>query len=133
MLSDAEVKDFHVLYDELHSLSWVNSSICWQQSRLNWLREGGANSKFFHNIMSSRRRRNDISSILVDGVPVEELPLVRGAFFFLSHFAARFKAILEDRPGVENLGFHTLSHGDSVELIKCFFIIIRGQRSGLGL
>ena len=34
------LKELCALTDELHSLSRVHSSICCQQSRLNWLREG---------------------------------------------------------------------------------------------
>jgi len=46
---------------DIHSLSRLNTSICWQQSKqskLNWLREGDANSKYFHSILGCRRRRN---------------------------------------------------------------------------
>lgn len=39
------MEKLHNLFDGLHSLTWIHSSICWQQSRLIWLREGDANSK----------------------------------------------------------------------------------------
>lgn len=44
-LGDDEVEELHDLSEELHSLSRIHSSICWQQSRIRWLREGDANSK----------------------------------------------------------------------------------------
>jgi len=53
LLLDYEVEELHGLSENLFSLSRVNSSICWQQSRMQWLREEDANSKFFHGIMSS--------------------------------------------------------------------------------
>jgi seryl-tRNA(Sec) selenium transferase len=38
LLGEEKVDELHGLYEELHSLSRIHSSICWQQSRLNWLR-----------------------------------------------------------------------------------------------
>lgn len=66
VLLDEEIEEMHGCSEELFSLSRVNSSICWQQSRMQWLSEGDVNSKFFHNIMSSRSRRNVIPFFLVD-------------------------------------------------------------------
>lgn len=43
-LNDLEVEELCALIDELHSLSRVLTSIYWQQSHLNWLCEGDANS-----------------------------------------------------------------------------------------
>jgi len=37
------------------------------------LKEGDANSKIFHNIMSSRRRVNNIISLYVNGFIVEDV------------------------------------------------------------
>ncbi|MCI75962.1 endonuclease/exonuclease/phosphatase family protein, partial [Trifolium medium] len=37
------------------------------QARLLWLREGDANFKYFHSVLTSRRRRNALASIMVDG------------------------------------------------------------------
>jgi hypothetical protein len=53
-LLESELEEYHGLSEELFSLSRSHSSICWQQSRARWLREGDANSKFSHGIMSSR-------------------------------------------------------------------------------
>ena len=55
-----DCNEVHDVSTNLHSLSRLNTSICWQQSRNQWLREGDANSKYFHSILSSYRRRNAI-------------------------------------------------------------------------
>ena len=61
--------------EELYSLSYnlfsfthLNSSIQWQQSKLNWFWERDANSKFFHGLMSSKKQSNAIIMINVNGL-----------------------------------------------------------------
>jgi len=46
-LSEDELGELHGISTDIHSLSRLNTSICWQQSRINWLRDGDANSKVF--------------------------------------------------------------------------------------
>ncbi|MCI75580.1 endonuclease/exonuclease/phosphatase family protein, partial [Trifolium medium] len=60
----------------------MQASICWQQSRSLWLKEGDA--KYFHSVLASRRRGNAISSIQVDGVTLEGVTPIRQAV--VSHF-----------------------------------------------
>lgn len=66
-LSDSETEELHEMMSDLHSLSRINTSICWQQSQLLWLKEGDANSKFFNDIISNRRRGNHLNHIVSDG------------------------------------------------------------------
>jgi hypothetical protein len=66
---------------DIHSLSRLNTSICWQQSRLLWSTEGDVNSKYFHSVMAGRRRGNTISSLIVDGGVVEGVNPVREVVF----------------------------------------------------
>ena len=70
-LSVAECDELHDVSTNINSLSKLNTSICWQQGRMQRLREGDANSKFFHSTMYSRCRHNAICSILADGVMIE--------------------------------------------------------------
>jgi len=106
----------HTITSNIHSLSWINTSICWQQSRLLWLIEGDANSKYFHSILLNRRRRNALTSIMVGGVVVvESVQPVHQAVF--SHLASHFKACK-----VEDLRFKTLSFVEGGRLIKPFYM-----------
>jgi hypothetical protein len=88
------------------------------QSRLHWLREGDANLKYFHSVLASRRRRNAIVSLLVDGNIVDGVQPIRSAIF--SHFKHHFAASNVSRPGVGNLIFKNLSYVEGSGLIKPF-------------
>lgn len=110
--------ELHSLATELHSLSSANASITWQQLRLLWLREGDANSKYFHAIMLGRRRRNSISSIIVENNHVEGVMNVREAVF--THFINDFQTQDIIRPRVDNLQFRRLSIVESVHLTYPF-------------
>ena len=118
VLLDAKVEDLHCFTEELFSLVRVNTSISWKQSRMQWLREGDANSKKFHGIMSTRKRRNATPFFLVNGVLVEGVDNVRGVVF--SHFSNHFQGVSVDRTTVEALNFRKLNHREGVGLIKPF-------------
>jgi hypothetical protein len=70
-LSEDELEEFHGVTADIHSLSRRQASINWQQSRSRWLKEGDANSRYFHSMLASRRRGNAISSVQVDGATLE--------------------------------------------------------------
>lgn len=59
-LLEEEMSELIDLSASLHSLSRIQTSMCWQQARLKWLQEGDANTNFFNGVMSSRRRHNAI-------------------------------------------------------------------------
>jgi hypothetical protein len=117
-LSEVELAEFSGITSNIHSLSRLQASICWQQSRSLWLKEGDANSKYFHSVLTSRRRGNAISVIQVDGATLEGVVPIRQAVF--SHFARHFKALNVERPGCENLNFRQLTLLQSGGLTKPF-------------
>lgn len=119
-LEEDEIAELHGLSEEVFALSRVNSSICWQQSRLQWLCEGGANSNFFHNFMSNRRRRNAIPFFLVNGVLVEGVQDVRAAVF--DHFSSHYQAHRVHRPSMDGLFFRSLAVREGLDLIKPFSV-----------
>ncbi|GAU16239.1 hypothetical protein TSUD_298710 [Trifolium subterraneum] len=119
-LLETELEELHGITIDIHALSKRNASICWQQSRSLWLKEGDANTKYFHSVVASRRRGNVISSIQVDDAIVEGVQLIRQAVF--SHFSSHFKASTVERPGVDNLQFIRLTLVEGGSLTKPFSV-----------
>ena len=119
-LSEEEIGNLHDISMDIHSLSRLNTSICWQQSRLMWLRDGDANSKFFHYVLAGRRRHNSLSSIMVNREVVEGVNPVRQAVF--SHFKNHFLSDRGARPSLGNLQFRKLSFTEMGVLIKPFSV-----------
>jgi len=119
-LLEDESKEICELSVELNSLSRVHTSMNWQKARMNWVREGDANSKFFHDMMSNRQRRNSLHVIHVEGVLVEGVQNIRTAG--LNHFANHFRASEGVRPGIQGLNFRKLSYAQSGNLIRPFLV-----------
>ena len=92
----------------------------WHKSRLLWLKEGDANTKFFHSIMSSRRRANSIVSLTTNGNTIEGVQGIRGLVF--NYFSSHFRSVAAERPSIENLNFNMLSVSQCGDLIKPFSV-----------
>ncbi|MCH96939.1 endonuclease/exonuclease/phosphatase family protein [Trifolium medium] len=118
VLFEAELAKLHGVTSDIHSLSRMNASISSQQSRSLWLKEGDANSKYFHSVLAGRRRGNALSVIQVSEVTLEGLTPIRQVV--VSHFASHFKATNVERPGVDNLQFKRLNQLESSSLTKPF-------------
>ena len=117
-MSAGEIEEMRGITHDIHSLSRVSTSISWKQSQILWLKDGDTNSKYFHTVLSSRRRRNAIVSLLVNGNIVEGVQPIRHAIY--SHFKDHFAATNVSRPRVENLMFKNLSYVEGSGLIKPF-------------
>jgi len=118
VLDEEEIIEIHDLSVNLHSLSRIQTNVCWQQARLKWLQEGDANTIFFNGIMSSRRCHNVIQLLQVDGIQIEGVHNIRGMVY--TSFASHFRKANVMRPGVENMWFRQLSVPEAGNLIRPF-------------
>lgn len=76
--------------------------LLYQKSRSRWIREGDANSKYFHSLLNCRRRR---SFLLMDedGILIEDVVEVKG--IVKSHFEKCFDESNHDRPTLGGVDF----------------------------
>lgn len=118
VLLDEEVHELHELSVSLHSMARTQTSINWQKARMNWLKEGDANSNFFHGVCTNQRRGNTVNMVNVDGVNIEGVHKIRSAVY--DHFSHHFKSGGAARPHVGSLAFRKLSSGEAGKLIKPF-------------
>ncbi|MCH80227.1 cysteine-rich receptor-like protein kinase [Trifolium medium] len=104
--------------EKLFKLADLNCSIKWQKARVQWIKEGDANSRFFHNCVNSRRRLNDIHCIEKEGVLIEDMKDIKKEIF--NHFKAQFQKKGLKRPKMENFSFKKIDEAESNMLVEKF-------------
>jgi hypothetical protein len=62
-LDDMEVMARKKLFDDLRRILKNIDALNFQRSRSRWLKEGDSNSKFFHNCIKTRKRRNNLTAL----------------------------------------------------------------------
>uniref|UniRef100_A0A2N9G614 Uncharacterized protein n=1 Tax=Fagus sylvatica TaxID=28930 RepID=A0A2N9G614_FAGSY len=68
VLSEVEKNERLRLISDLETTLYLEE-ICWRQkSRVKWLKEGDKNTKYFHTVANSHRRRNSIRQLSINGV-----------------------------------------------------------------
>ncbi|RVW65596.1 putative ribonuclease H protein [Vitis vinifera] len=101
---------------------WVlMEEISWRQkSRQTWLKEGDKNTRFFHKMANSNRRKNCLKKIKVNGNWLsEEQEIQRGV-------VRAFQSLLSDpggwRPSVDNLEFDSIGVEEAARLELMFTV-----------
>ena len=89
-----------------------------QNSRAKWVKEGDKNTKYFHAIASSRKRRNRITSLSANGTVIENFVGIQKEA--VSFFKKKFQEDYSSRPIFTGLNFRTLSEEQAASLIAPF-------------
>ncbi|GKU88289.1 hypothetical protein SLEP1_g2571 [Rubroshorea leprosula] len=89
-----------------------------QKSRMTWMKEGDANTKFFHRCIKGRWRRNEINSLTVGGKVLQEVKELKDGV--TDHFMNLFAEDGWKRPVLDGVGFKKLSENDKDLLTEPF-------------
>lgn len=83
---DLKVVSSHFSLEDLDNISKVNQEFCnliwyfesqsFQRSRLAWLTEGDANSRYFHDCVKQRSMRNSLVTLCVREFLLDKVPKV---------------------------------------------------------
>uniref|UniRef100_A0A2N9IM47 Reverse transcriptase zinc-binding domain-containing protein n=1 Tax=Fagus sylvatica TaxID=28930 RepID=A0A2N9IM47_FAGSY len=108
-LSTTERANRQAVVVELDSLAHLAETSWRQKSRVLWLKEGDNNTKFFHKMANSNRRRNYMDKVEVDGVVYDNdnergwifipLGLLKALIWKGSLIGMRCFHVLKDLPG----------------------------------
>ncbi|GKV32816.1 hypothetical protein SLEP1_g41389 [Rubroshorea leprosula] len=96
----------------------IKESIWQQKSRKMWLREGDANTKFYHKCVKGRWRRNEINSIQVNGKQLREVGELKEGM--AKYFQDLFTENDWLRPKLDGINFKQISHTDNESLMAKF-------------
>lgn len=118
MLSDEEVAIRKSNFEELWKLLKAKDSLIVQRSRSKWLKEGDGNTRFFHNCLKLRNRRNSIKAIKEnDGWVVSPVDVRRKV---VSYFTEHVAASSWERPNLDGVNFANLSEPENDFLVAPF-------------
>lgn len=93
-------------------------SLMFQKSRINWIKEGDANTRYFHAVVNFRRKSNSISGLQVNDSWVEDPVAVKEEVKLF--FTQKFKSAGWVRPKLEGVPFRSLSD-DSARCLESNF------------
>ena len=110
VISDEDRVQRDQLRAEWDSLAHLDEISWRQKSRILWLREGDNNTKFFHKMANSNRRRNRVQVIEVDGVSYEDEAEIREQM--VSFYTNLYQESEVWRPNVDGLPFATIGEED---------------------
>ncbi|XP_057447160.1 uncharacterized protein LOC130738983 [Lotus japonicus] len=118
MLDENELAIRKSLGGDFWKVAHMKESLLRQKSRIMWVKDGDANTKFFHAMVNARRRSNAISGVHVNGEWIDDPNLVKREV--KDFFSMKFKEFHCESPVLDGVRFKTLNQSDSKELEKEF-------------
>ncbi|GAU43110.1 hypothetical protein TSUD_373050 [Trifolium subterraneum] len=119
-LTTQEIESRKVKFGELWKLFKSKEALLFQRARSKWLKEGDANTKFFHSSVKSRMKSNLISALYVDDVWLDSPNSIKEAIY--SFFEIHVSSNPRVRPKLEGVIFPRLSEVENDGLISPFML-----------
>ena len=120
-LSSDEVFVRKKKFEEMWSLLRCKDASLFQRSKSRWLKEGDANSKYFHRCVKARADRNSLKAIEVNGVCVESPLEVRKVV--VDHFRCHVAEVYWERPTLDGVEFMMLTDDENGDLTAPFSML----------
>ncbi|GKV35665.1 hypothetical protein SLEP1_g43906 [Rubroshorea leprosula] len=117
-LSDAEIMERKQLFMEVWSKLKIKEGMYKQKARKAWLKNGDANSKYFHRCIKSRQRRNEINCIEINGKQLVGVEEVKDGI--AKHFQNFFQKEKWVRPVLDGVDFKQISSQQAERLSASF-------------
>ncbi|GKV21933.1 hypothetical protein SLEP1_g31856 [Rubroshorea leprosula] len=118
LLTHSDIERRRGCFIDLWNNLKIKESMWQQKSRKMWLKEGDANTKFFHRSVNGRRRRNEICSILVNGKQLTGVTEIKEGV--AEYFKNIFTEEVWQRPKLDGIGFKQISQADNELLVAPF-------------
>ncbi|MCH90117.1 transposon TX1 putative 149 kDa protein, partial [Trifolium medium] len=120
-LSEEEVGRRKAVFSEMWHLKLSKESMVVQRSRTRWLREGDANSSYFHACIKSRRKQNTITALQTADGWSETPEAIRQAV--VTYFRNHFSSVCWRRPKLDGVQFPSLSNEVNQQLVCPFQLV----------
>jgi len=105
-------------FSKIWSLLKAKDSLVVQRSRVKWLKEGDASTKFFHNCMKARANGNSLRALKVNGEWLQTPEEVRRAV--IDYFKRQVSVVGGDRPRLDGVWFNKISEEENGRLVDTF-------------
>jgi hypothetical protein len=114
-----EVRKYN--FEELWRLLKAKDALVAQRSRSKWLKEGDANTKYFHNCVKVRKSRNSIKALReIDGWVVSPYDVRRKVVEYFKNIVANDRW---ERPKLDGVNFERVSDEDNIFLAAPFSMV----------
>lgn len=117
-LQGQEVERRESVVAELWALLKNKKSLAYQRFRVRWLKEGDANSKYFHACVRSRITTNHIFALLVQDEWVQDAVGVKNAM--VNYYTTHFSESIWERSRLDGIMFKTISGQQNNYLVSNF-------------